>query len=338
LTVEAELAAVAGVGHPEPVKQAATAGDSGQAAPVCPVTSAVKTFTPASPANAGAEQTEESEWPPWLSAYGAAAAALAGLAVFTAAVLAQRFVTIGILAAGLAVTWLGIRATRGKRTTSDIVGLLTGGGLCVLGVLLALFVPAVLNRFWGMDFSVARADPDQQVQVRRTEPREPGRPLSAEEWIDAATAAIRQGDAVIRVEGGEAGPLPGKGDESFLQIRLGLANVGFERYIPFEGFARDKHAPVLSDDTGHTYLFVEQRRRKRGPGPKGMAAAEPVFEAAPARIVHIVPNRSVERLLVFEGSATGLPGKALKLELPAAAWGRRGVCKMRITVPFETAP
>jgi hypothetical protein len=336
LTVEADLAAMASVASAEPVKQAAATAESGQVAPVHPPAPPVKPLPAAGSAGSAgsadsAEEQAETRLPSWVSPYGAGAAVLAGLAFFSAAVLAQRLVTIGLLAAGLGVTVVGVRATREKRETRDVAWLVTGGGLCGLGLLLMLVAPAVLNPFWAMDFSVARADPDKQVQVRRDEPREQGRPLTPDDWTDAVKNAIRQNDVVIRVESVEAGPLLDKGDKSYLKIHLRLANVGYERYIPFEGFARDKHAPVLTDDSGHSYPFLEQRWRKRAPGTKGRATTVPVFEAGPARLVNVVPNRNVERLLIFEGA----PGKALKLELPASAWGRAGVCKIRIPGLFQ---
>jgi len=275
----------------------------------------------------------ETRLPPWVNPYGAGAAVLVGLAFFFAAVLAQKFITIGLLAVGMMLTVLGVRATRENRTTSDIAWLVTGGGLCGLGLLLTLVAPALLNPFWAIDLSIPKADPDSQVRVPRGDPRGQGRPVSTHDWTDVTTEVIRQNDVVVRVESVKAGPLPGKGDRSYVKIHLRLANVGYERYIPFDGFAREKHAPVLTDDSGRTYAFREQRWRNHAPGPKGRAAAEPVFEAAPERLVYVTPNRNVDRLLVFEGS----PGKALKLELPAAAWGRRGTFKFRIPGLFPTA-
>jgi hypothetical protein len=335
LAVEAGLAATAPLSSSEPAKQGAVG--SGATAPVqaAPV-QVVRESGPLSlqkpisapAADSALEQAQETALPSWMNPYGAAAAALAAIALVAAAVLAKKLLTIGLLAAGLALAMRGVWATRGNRKTSDVVSLTVGLGLCGLGLVLMLIAPALLNPFWAMDVALPRADPDKQVQVDHDNPREQGKPLSADDWTDALHA-IRQDDLVLRVEGVKTGPLPDRDGQSCLQIHLRLANVGSERYIPFEGFAPDKHAPSLTDEGGHSYRFLEERRRKRSRGPKGRPR-ELVFEARSAEVVHLVPNRGQDRLLIFAGS----PGKALKLELPAAAWGRRGVCKFRIAASF----
>jgi len=118
----------------------------------------------------------------------------------------------------------------------------------------------------------------------------------------------------------------------FAQIRvlvhLRLANCKHERTIPVEGFGSDTHRPVLTDETGRSYTFLEQRPRKPAKG-------DPVFEASGPRAAKLSSLARQDYLLVFSPAPSKF--EVLKLELPASAWGRDGVCKLRIPRPFDAS-
>jgi hypothetical protein len=200
-----------------------------------------------------------------------------------------------------------------------------------LVLLVALAVPGLLNERWLMDAPVAD-DPEAQVLVGRDKPPlTEGRRLSAEDWAEAHTDAVRQGDVVIRVESVKVGPLPGLPDPDYLQVHLRVAICRRERTITVEGFGGDRQ-PALTDDAGHSYTFREAR-------PRRQARGEPVFDASAPQEAALGPGsgpfplENQDYLFVF--AAPPSPFASLKLEVPAAAWGRKGTCRFRISQLFD---
>ena len=141
--------------------------------------------------------------------------------------------------------------------------------------------------------------------------------MADEDWVEAATEGVRQDDLFIQVPSVKAGPLPDKGTTSYLLVNVRLDQFRSGRTNAFERFARDKHEPKLTDAAGRSYAFFGDRTRK----------SATKFDR------WLV----VDQLLVFE-----LPEprpELLKLELPASAWGRAGVCRFRIAeIVYESAP
>jgi hypothetical protein len=263
----------------------------------------------------------------WVNPLGLAAFCFAVLALLLASVVAMRILTITLSAMGIVVVVLGFWLSRNDRQIKDWIWLALGGTISGGVLLLALWSPQVINSRWAIDFAVTPSDPNQQVLIPRDYPRDEGRPVSAEEWVDAATEAIRQNDLFIRVDSVEADRLPDKGDTRYLLVHLRLSNSGQGRTIALAGFSRDQHVPVLRDDSGHAYPFLEQRRgRKIIKGPV-------VYEVPDAKTLRVPPSRLVDYLLVFAAP----PDKvgALNLEVPASAWDRTGVCKFRCPGYFK---
>jgi len=263
----------------------------------------------------------------WVSPWGLAAFCFAVLALLLASVVGMRILTIALSAVGLVAVAFGIWASRGDRQIQDWIWLALGGTTSGAVVVLALAKPDVINSRWAIDFSIAPSDPNQQVLVPRDYPRDEGKPLSPEEWVDAATEAIRQDELFVRVDSVQSDRLPDKGDTRYLLVHLRLSNSGQGRSIAFAGFSKNHHVPVLMDDSGHAYPFVEQRRgRKIINGPV-------VYEVPDAKVVQLLPTRLMDYMLVFAAP----PEKVgpLKLEVPASAWGRTGVCKFRCPGYFK---
>jgi hypothetical protein len=281
-----------------------------------------------------ASAAANSRIPPRINPWGLAAVTLATLALLFASLIGWWWLTLSLSALGLAAVLVGLVALREAGRVRDRVWLSFGGVLSGAVLSLALLAPGVLNGVWEIDFSVPGRDPDQLLVVSRDQPEE-GKPLGEGEGAEASTDAIRQGDLLLRVQAVQVGRLPEQeaspSPAKHLLIRLRLNNLGHERTISFEGFSNGKHRPIITNDRGRSLAFRDQRHRKRARGAV-------VFEsAARPRTVPLGPTRRVDVLLVFAAPAS--ESERLKLELPAAAWGGKGVCRFRITRLFAaTSP
>jgi putative heme-binding domain-containing protein len=231
--------------------------------------------------------------------------AVAALAVLAASLGGVRWLTLASAGLGIATACAGLWVCRLRGRLS----LLLGGGLCTAILLLAVLAPGVLNPFWAMDSRPAQADPNRLEMVSLDRAREDGRPLAEGDWADADTEGFRQDDLFIHLESVKAGRLLERGGASFLLVHFHLVQFQPGRTVEFERFAPGKNEPVLTDDTGRPYSFVVDRVKK-----------------PPTKFDVLL---KVDHLLVFELPPSQV--RELKLEVPAAAWGRQGVCRFRIT-------
>ena len=271
------------------------------------------------------EEEDDESFPSWLSPWGVAAFGCAVLALLVASLVGIRLLTIALALLGVGMVPLGLRATSEDRRTRDRVWLGVGGSLSGLVLLLALFAPGILNSWWALDTAVPGGDPDMQTLIPRDQPQGEGRPLAADEWANAAMEAIRQDDAVVRLQSVKVGPLPGRDTGSYVLVHFRLANVRHDRTIDLEGFG-GKHVPVLKDDAGGSCPFREQWLRRQVKGP-------PIFDPTVPEGVEVQPARWRDLLLVFDAPAPGV--EAFRLELPASAWGRKGVYRFHIPNLFD---
>jgi hypothetical protein len=266
------------------------------------------------------DDEEESKW---VSPWGASAFSAGTLALLQASLLGVWWLTIALGILGLALVGQGIVATGRDRQLKDRMWF-TLGSLVNIGVLgVALIAPGLLNRYWAMTAVPPHEDPQQIMMVGRTTPQEKGTPIGAADWGDGRDMALRQESVFMRVESVKAGSLPGKADGSVL-IHLRIQNARHERTITIEPFSNDGHRPVLTDEAGRAFPFVEQKLRKPAKGA-------PVF-IVDSRVVELNPDERQEYLLVF--AAAGRWEK-LKLEMPASAWGQKGAFKFRIPGHFS---
>jgi hypothetical protein len=263
--------------------------------------------------------------PGWINVWGLVALVLGATGLFFAAVspwiMHLRYLTIPLAGLGLLVCILGFLATLDDRKIKDVVWLFLGG-LVSLGVLLvAAFWGQLLNMHWGVDYTVPKAFPDKTMQVSSTNPTI-GKEISDADWIDAKKGAYRHGDVYVKVmevkidEAPVQPPLKDKAAMRSLLISLKVANVGQLRMIQYAGQGSAKHPASLKDSQGKMV-----NGRSFPPGSKlGGQTKQAVLRA----------NKQVDDLLVFEVPAKD--AKHLDLELPAAAWGGEGTCKLRIPV------
>ncbi len=275
--------------------------------------------------------------PAGMNPWGLGAASLGGMALILASLLNDRWLPLTVAGLGLAVVAVGLVITRlargkipGPLPFKDRAWLTLGGALTGGVLFLGLFAPSYLNGNWVLNRAVARNDPNKQFQVPRDQPEQEGKPLQAQDWVDARNEVIRQDDVVVRLEAVWSGKLDDLGGKTFLQVHLRLTNTGQVRLVKFEGFDASKHPPVLRDDAGRSYAFVEQ-------WPRNLSAKGPAtFERSPRRAKQLEPGGLVDALLIFDEPAAGVT--SLKLEVPASAWGRAGVCKLSIPREFGKRP
>jgi hypothetical protein len=168
---------------------------------------------------------------PW--ALVAAGSAIVGL--LSASLVGVRLLTQILAAVSLITALFGFAATKSQSTNKDKLWLILGAGGGGFLLLLTLVSPGTLNQRWAMDIAVHQPSPDQQSAVPRDTPLEPGKPLAADEWVDAGQDVIRQKDLLLSVESFKAAPMPDKGQTDYAQVHLRFTNLGGGR-IPFKGF------------------------------------------------------------------------------------------------------
>jgi hypothetical protein len=226
---------------------------------------------------------------------------LASSAVFFASLVGIRWLTIALTILGLTVGLTGILAFRGRDSSRNRMLSGAGGVLCLAILLVALFVPTILNPFWRPDSLVSASESNEYFVVPRNKTRGPGRPMAATDWVEAAVDGVRQGDLFIQIQSAKTGRLPDKGTATFLIINLRIDQMKDGQAHHYERFVKDNREPKLTDELGREYAFAGDRIRK-----------------SPTKFDRLF---MVDQLLVFE-----LPPKSqfLNLVLPASVWGREG--------------
>jgi hypothetical protein len=272
------------------------------------------------------DDDEESAFPAWISPWGVVGFSLATFGLLAASIVGIRMVTTALAALGLIAILVGLITTRKNRQFKDVVWLGLGGILSISVLVLVFVAPGIIYGPWAMDVALAKIDMDSQVRIPRDLPRDSGKPLGPDEWVDAVNEAIRQGEIFMRVESVKLDTLADKGATQYLLIHLRLANVGITPAINFEGFSNEKHKPALTDATGKSYKFIEPRRRKEG--VKGI-----MFKGPGPNAGVMASAGRLDSLLVFEAPAGGV--ESFKLTIPTAAWGAKGVGKFSIPGYFD---
>jgi len=238
--------------------------------------------------------------------------------------MAERMLTIVLVSLGLLVVAIGLAL--GKADRKDWGWFALGSALNGLVLFVVLVRPELLNSFWGLDVAADEPDPQQLIVVPRTQPRAPGKPLTADDWANATSDAIRQGKVLVRIESVKSGA---RGGISCLQIHLQIANLG-DDVISIAGFGGaglggDKNTPALTDASGRSLAFLKRQKRIRGEGP-------PAFEDLGDQAVELKADDRHDLLLLFEAPSSRF--EPLKLELPTSAWGREGRCRFNIAGLF----
>lgn len=259
----------------------------------------------------------------WLDPVGVAALLLGAAALLCAGVVELCRGVIPLAAVGLVVglASVALALTVGKvRLLTPLAGTLVSGGVLVT----ALLFPQVLGPTW---FGY-REQVSVDVTAARVVPL-PGKPAGAElegpDGIDASLAAWQQGNLRVEVAGvtyapPEQSPATAKKGPPVqallvrLRIQRGESPEQFAaRDLSPPGARAPEHLPKLTDGGGATYRL----RPNPDTGPVEGLHQSTVF-----------PMAVVDELFAFEMAS--LVSGALRLEVPAAAWGGRGTVHFRI--------
>lgn len=253
----------------------------------------------------------------WWSYWGLASLALGAAAVAVATLAGSKPLTLAIAASGLALAFIGSWANR-RNSCKSKWATIACGGICSGAVLaLALGAPGLLNSFWAMNMQQVEATSDQLAAAPRGNALVEGRALADSDWVEAATEAIRQDDLVIQIETARMGRLPERNNEPYLLVNLVITQFKHGRTVIFERYLPTGAAPTLTDESGRSYRFIGERVRK-----------------PPSKFDVLL---KVDHLLLFEPAPPTV--RSLKLELPAAAWQRAGVCRFHLTnIEHEEPP
>jgi hypothetical protein len=274
------------------------------------------------------EGEDDSAFAAWLSTWGVVSAFLGTLALLQASTLGFKAVTISLAVAGLLVAGCGFWTLGAKLRQLDMVWLALSAAFNLVLLSLTLFLPGVLNRWWEIGQAPNTIDADQRFAVPRDRAADEGRPLGEGDSADASSEAIRQERVLIRIESVKIGRVGGKGPDCLL-VHMRLVTESQGQGVPFEGFASAQHQPTLTDETGQSFSFQEQRVRKQAKGT-------PVFDVSPPGGLEFSSSSPLGLLLVFSSPPKTLG--PMRLELPSAAWGRKGTCRFRIPGAFDAGP
>jgi hypothetical protein len=147
------------------------------------------------------------------------------------------------------------------------------------------------------------------------------------EWADASRTALQQGQVNVQVEEVavapmRSAPVPNKESKRdlCLVIRLRIRQqpqtvMSSTNRRGDAAALKQRYPPTVADTTGKVYELLEVQvgdaaEKTRGVSAFGMSSRVLVFEAPPAGV------------------------RALRLEVPAAAWGGRGAFRFRIPGPM----
>jgi hypothetical protein len=265
---------------------------------------------------------------PWIEPTGAIALLLAGAALLCPLSyslspwvipfgLASLFVGLIGVARALVVTATGPAANTFRRRVFPSAG--AGAGCLVCAA--ALFFPSLLGPNYLAWRQGKTVDPTTIQAIPLNGSPANGRIDS--DWVDASQTALRQGRlhvqvASVSVEPLDANPVPkGKGPaEELLHIRLRIRKILEAGDAAPQGVdapdEKTRQEARLTDNTGKHYL------------QRALHEATP-----PVQRRNAFASAVVDQVLVFEVPPAGL--QHLRLELPVAHWGGRGV--FRFTIP-----
>ena len=256
----------------------------------------------------------------WIHQGGLAACLLGSLALVAASQPWFSFLTIPMSALGSAVG-IGaiIHACNGRwlRRVLPIAGTLAS----ILVLLTATVAPGMLGPVFetnrqasGFSSSAMLVIP-LQIGSKEAQPEIDG-------WADASRAVVHQDRVRVQIAAVAVGPVQfavpkGTSKESYVAVSLVVQHLGHGQSVAFThwGAAGVKQTPSPVLTQGDRKLAYHQ--------------VETEVVTSQVRQGHtLYPGKAVEDLLLFEGSIT--QREPLRLELPADAWGGRGVVKFHL--------
>jgi len=153
-------------------------------------------------------------------------------------------------------------------------------------------------------------------------------------WSDASTSSVTRGDVTVKITAAETGRptlvRSGTGQRAwpkgdYLVIRLRLQSTNADKKLPYTSWSARAPANAtmnLVDNTGTPYLvksFAGMEAEGQVSGGKGS----------------IYPDQPTEDVLIFERPLK--TAKFLRLELPAAAFGEKGLLRFEIPMTMVVA-
>jgi hypothetical protein len=226
-------------------------------------------------------------------------------------------------AALLAGTIALVRAVRSGRSRLTF----PGASVVLAGAVLvtAMACPGLLGPAY-LGFREQRATDPTAIRRIPLPGRDAGADTEDPEWADASRTALQQGQVTLQVDAVTVArmrlePAPNRtGKEGvFLVIRLRVRQVSQPAAIAKTRddttALKEKYRPTMADANGKIYELLEVQT--------GGAAEKTGVQSA---------FGLSSRELVFEAPPVGV--RALRLEVPAAAWGGRGIFRFRIPGPM----
>jgi hypothetical protein len=269
-----------------------------------------------------------------VSRWTIAALALASLAFVSPWTFDSRLMTQGLGGAALLVGGFAALTIAGAGKDSERLSgfLVAVGGAVMLG--LATFTPGLLRDWWAPQ-QTGSTEPLPMFAVPLTDPGSPGKPVDKDDWVPAATDGIRQAKLFVAVDAVSAKTMPSSEDAAILMnvvaVQVRLVNVGSES-IPVAGFAVEGGRPRLTD-SGKTLGFLEAHAEVPGKGKTTFDPEAKLFKQLSAT----GEDRSTSYLLLFERTGTAKFQKG-KLEIPAAVWNQKGVCRFLLQGSSDKSP
>ena len=258
---------------------------------------------------------------PWIHLGGLAACLLGSLGLLAASLAGFSFLTIPMSAAGLAI---GIGAVIHVNQAPALRHVLPIAGTLASSLVLA--AATVSPRLLGPVFQGSRQPSGFSAGAVFVVPLQIGpkdaQPLEIDGWADASRAVLHQDRVRVQIVGVAAGPVQftvpkGLTKENYLSISLMIQHLGHGQQVAYIHWGaagvRPTPHPVLTQ-SGRKLTYHQM---------------ETEVVAGQVRQGHtLYPGKAMEDLLLFDGAVA--PGEALRLELPAEAWGVRGVLKFHI--------
>jgi hypothetical protein len=207
--------------------------------------------------------------------------------------------------------------------------LLPVAGAAFSGLILvaALADPALLGPRYAASRQPANYDPDAVRVIPLHLSRDGVAGLESDGWADASRAAIQQGMVRVQISGAAVGPVQVVDakrkytKQRYLALAVRVQHLGNGPSVRFVhwGTTGERSVPAAT---------VEANGRK-------LAAADLGSQVAAGTTYghDLFPGKLVDDLLVFEAPAA--PG-SLRVELPAEAWGGRGVFRFQVPASMVT--
>jgi hypothetical protein len=263
----------------------------------------------------------------WVHPLGLVACFVGVAALFSASFAATTILTLPLGGIGLALGLLAVLAALGDQPVRQLLPV-AGAALSGLVLAAALADPALLGPRYAASRRPTNYDPDAVRFVPLRLSRDGSTGLEADGRADASRAAIQQGMVRVQVVGAAVGPVQVVDakrkytKQRYLALAVRVQHLGNGPSVRFVhwGTTGERSVPAAT---------AEASGRKLSAADLGSQVA-----AGTTYGHDLFPGKLVDDLLVFEAPAQ--PGP-LRVDLPAEAWGGRGVFRFQVPASMITA-